>query len=340
MGGEARTRRQVRNALASGRKSFWEIVKAQDSTLRELVSEMNRLPEDEGTRGPDEKKGSRQDHECGACRARTVLPYAGIMEKYKRIVGERLDDKGVFHQEKINEEAVAAKVAFIDQRGDLEGTDILVIGDDDFLGVALALTDLPNSVTVIDIDQRVVDATNRLAGENGLRLKAMHYDVQEPLPPSLERSFDAFVTEQPETICAMEVFFSRGAQALRADGAGYFGLTTLESSTRKWREVQEKLVGMGFAVTDVIRNFSDYANEESVAQHYADYEFMKALRNKPELPKTGEAWYRSALVRVEAVGEPTPLITGKTQYSKEFYMDEETWSTSEKAITDTKKENI
>jgi len=38
----------------------------------------------------------------------------------------------------------------------------------------------------------------------------------------------------------------------------YFGLTTLECGKAKWLKIQREILGMGFALTDVIRNFTEY----------------------------------------------------------------------------------
>jgi len=101
----------------------------------------------------------------------------------------------------------------------------------------------------------------------------------------------------------------------------YFGLTTLECGKEKWLKIQRDILGMGFALTDVIRNFTEYPDpgwEEKLP-------IWKKLGCKPTA-----TWYKSALCRLEAVVDPTPAVTG--EYTDDFFLDDETWATTEEKV--------
>jgi len=214
------------------------------------------------------------------------------------------------------------RVGFINARGDLLNKRILVIGDDDLLGIALAITGLPSEVVVLELDQRIIDFTNSIAASHNLRLSAETIDCRLALPEKFMQSFDVFACDPVETVEGCKVFMSRGAAALKGKGSTiYFGLTTLECSKLKWFNIQKNSHAMGFAITDVIRNFTEYPDpgwEEQLP-------IWKKLQCKPT-----STWYRSALCRLESVGAITPLVTG--DYEGDFFYDDETWATTDEKV--------
>ena len=237
-----------------------------------------------------------------------------VFEVFKRVVKGRPSPRESLDQKFISAESVFRRVVFIHERGDLAGSRIFVVGDDDMLSLALALTHMPREVVAVDIDDRVVDFINRIGEELRLPVRASVYDVRNPLPKSFQKRFDVFVTDPTETIPALRLFLSRATTALRGKGcAGYFGMTTIESSISKWRKLHQMLYQMGLVVTDIRRDFSLY---EETGESYRTP--MARRFGHPSTP-----WYRSAFVRVVAFTRITPLARGAVRINKRFYLDEE-----------------
>lgn len=333
---------QVLQRLICGSASVWELVDAQDSSLKEFHSLLRQLR----ARGiivieggkvsltPHGRKRAAElgikhlDFSCSACESRGYV----IPEEFEEaaafysIAEHRPLPVEEYDQGYIAPEDVLRRVAFIYERGDLARGEILVLGDDDLLSIAAALTGMPRRVVALDIDERLVDFINRVAEEHSLSLEAKSYDVQEPLDEELKRSFDVFVSDPVETLEGIRLFLSRGAAALRASGsAAYFGLTTLEASMKKWYRIQRMLQQMGFVITDIRRRFSVYPCEETNFFRYQ--EKLKIVKKLGTLCDYN--WFRSAFYRIEAIREPEPLITGKIRLGDKFYHDEECWATPE-----------
>jgi len=258
------------------------------------------------------------DHLCPHCKGRTVVKdaFAEAMSRFESIHHKRPQALRVFDQAYVTPETTFARIALADSHGDVRGRDILVLGDDDLMGLGLALTQLPKSVTVIEIDERIVDFEKEESSRAGIKtLKATKYDLRKPLPESLLDSFDVFFCDPPETVAAFDAFIGRGALSLKGPGgAGYFGLTSAESSFAKWKILQESLLARGFVLTDLIRGFNEYVNWDYV-------EDMRAWEMAPVKTPPGRNWYRSAMFRVELVSKGPIPNTDLTD--SEIYNDRE-----------------
>jgi hypothetical protein len=147
--------------------------------------------------------------------------------------------------------------------------------------------------------------------------------VQQAFPEDLKRKFDVFVTDPVETIPGLKLFLSRGVSTLRGVGcSGYFGITTLEASRRKWYEIQRMIMDMGFVITDLKRHFNVYPQEEK--------NFFRFQEKLPIVEKLGYNvdwdWYNSTLFRIEAVKEPKPIVEGEMIIDEKVYKDDESWA--------------
>ena len=171
----------------------------------------------------------------------------------------------------------------------------MILGDDDLLGIVLGLSGLPKSVTVVEIDPRLVDFIQDTASRGGFEIRVVQFDLRRPLPEGHANAYDTFFTDPPETLPAADAFVGRGIASLRAPGsAGYFGFTRREASLTKWGNMQGMLLSYGVVFTDIIHNFNEYVNwgyeEDTRAWSLAP---VKVLPDGP--------WYRSALYRIEAL---------------------------------------
>ena len=133
-----------------------------------------------------------------------------------------------------------------------------------------------------------------------------------------------FVTDPVETIPGLKLFLSRGVSTLRGEGcSGYFGITTLEASRRKWYLIQKMIHDMGFTITDIRRKFNVYPGEDKNF-----FRFQEKLPIVKELGlKIDYDWYKSSLYRIEAIRRPKPLVEGEMIIDEKVYKDEESWAT-------------
>ncbi len=331
---------QILQALRHGPQSPYRLIDLQDGSLPEFFQVWQRLQErgwvrlkagrayltpagEEAAPGVD-VEGLR----CSTCAGTgyTLSPFfQEVLQRYQRLIQGRPQAIEQFDQGYIDPIGVLRRVAFIHERGDLARAALFIVGDDDLLSLAAALTGLPQRIVVVDIDQRIVDFINQAAQDHGLPVKALVYDVQQAFPADLRGHFDVFITDPVETVPGLELFLSRGVSTLKGIGcAGYFGLTTLEASRKKWLTIQRMIHRMGFVITDIRRQFNVYPDEGET--NFFRYQEKLPIVQELSL-QVDYDWYKSALYRIEAVEDPQPLVEGERIIDEQVYKDEESWAT-------------
>ncbi|MCS7265890.1 MAG: bis-aminopropyl spermidine synthase family protein [Armatimonadetes bacterium] len=239
---------------------------------------------------------------CDACEGRGVdfrKLFGESVERFFAICQNRPEAIQDYDQGYVTEATTLARIAFAWQRGDLEGKEIIVLGDDDLMSVAAALTGAPKRVLAIDIDERLVNFINEVAERESLAsLKAVKHDLREPLPDDWLGAFDTFLCDPTESFVGFKAFVERGLLCLKGVGsAGYFGLTHVESSLDKWSRIQRFLLESGAVITDLRDDFSGYVN----------WGYIEEMRSWDWLPTKvvpKKVWYCSALFRIELLQKP------------------------------------
>lgn len=330
-----RLRSLLLHELAPSRRSLWELLGRHQYLLRDILEELNSMYE-EGVITADaegltltEKGRPLIDQNylryrpklCPKCGGRQIIlddAFKDLLEEFREAIKGRPPPKPGYFQGYMHEYDVIVRVALMHYYGDLWRSDVVIIGDDDLLSIALAMSGLPKRILVLDIDESLGELISEIAGERGLDIEFMRYDVAEPLPEDLISSFDLFSTEPLEAWLGLRAFILRGVACLRENGVGYFGLTRAEASLEKWRRIEALITRMNLAITDVIPGFSHYQMRFSDV----DYEgFVKRLRF-PVGENPGVDWYRSTLFRIEALGRPR-LIVDPRRRLRLTYIDEE-----------------
>lgn len=262
---------------------------------------------------------------CFHCKGRGVSleEWNDLLEAYREATAGRPEPLLEYDQGYLSEDSTIARVAFADMKGDLRGRRIIVLGDDDLLSIALGLSGLPEEIMVLEIDERLVEFIEKVSKDRGLKVTVKKHDLRCPLPSTLLANFDTFFTDPVETLQGWEIFMARGIASLKGVGcAGYFGLTTAESSLKKWREMERKLVDtFGVVITDILPDFSSYENWEYLLDSIR--RDLPPLNRKPQV-----LWYKSSLFRIE-------LVEGYKSFNEEgkgdLYIDNESiaWSKRE-----------
>jgi len=336
--------RKIIENLAEGRRTLWELLASYHWSLRDFISTVNRLYE-EGVIGSDGKyiylqrphrrKGTLGSAKCPKCLGRAVLPtgHERLMRKFKRLLAGRPKPAVRFFQGYMRSEDVFARIALMHSYDDVEDRSIILVGDDDLVSLALALTHLPRRITVLDIDERLGDFIERVSRKEGMEVEFIAHDVRDPLPSGLRRRFDVFVTDPLETVSGLRTFLARAACALKPYGsAGYFGLTTLEASLRKWLWLQKFLAEMNLAITDATREHSSYPTKDYGIGFPYEGEILKRLRFRYELPPNVD-WYKSTFFRVAAVGRVNPPDCSGRIRLKICDSDDVTWPSGEQTVS-------
>ncbi|MEM4161097.1 MAG: bis-aminopropyl spermidine synthase family protein [Thermoplasmata archaeon] len=272
-----RIKAQIIQEVAEDEKSVYRVIERQDSSLSEFLEVIDELIKEgilelsDGKLRISESKryiGKNFKHVEGKCKYCDGTGYTldgfytEVLSEFKKITKSRPPASEKFDQGFMDEESVLRRLVFVHERGDIYGR-IFIVGDDDLLSLAAGLTGLPKEIVVVEIDERIVNFINTISKKYHLNVTAYLYDVQKSLPEQFKKKFDIFITDPVETIEGIRLFLSRGVSALSGLGcSGYFGLTTLEASRRKWYEIERMIQEMGFVLTDVRRKFNVYPLDE------------------------------------------------------------------------------
>jgi predicted methyltransferase len=239
-------------------------------------------------------------------------------KKFRRIAERRPSSIGQFDQGYMTVESVFARAEQIIQLGDCDSKRLVILGDDDLLSIALCLSSRPKSITVFEIDERVVDFILDAAARFKLPIKAECRDLREPLPPELEGTCHTFVTDPSETIPGLKMFLGRGLFLLKSgEGrAGYFGLTSIEASAGKWWKLERWLLNKySIAITHLLPETAFYQNWSDLLRQTECFE-MECFTRQPK-----DAWFNSSLVRLQTLPYFKPRSTGPTRGS--IFVDDE-----------------
>lgn len=338
-----RTVRQILRQLVSGPKDFWQLIANQDSSIKEFIRTLkeldnSRMIKKEGSlfklnlENLKEKPHRYLSSKCAVCEQGIDLnkDFMYLKEQFREVARERPLPEEEYDQGFMREEDTLKRAVFMYERGDVEGKNIFILGDDDLLSLAIGLMKLSNLVTVVEADRRIVDFINKRAKEFNLpKLQAIEYNALKELSPDFRNYYHTFVTDPVETWSGFKIFIGRCIESLKGAGcSGYFGLTHLEASLRKWYEFEKFLINCNFVITDILRDFSFYPEEDNKWQRfYSTYTLYKEI---PDAGLPEVDWYRSSFVRIEAIDNITPPRLPSLSSPEDIYFDEETWATPKK----------
>ncbi len=336
-----RIQAQILEALArSGRVVWGAVADAQDGTLGELHAAVAALSAEglvtlhEGSLALTDaglaqasRGGEAVDPRCVACDGRgyAIGDHRDSFAELERLLVGRPPPRLDFDQGAITVEDAWVRAGFLRERGDLHGSRILMVGDFDLLSLAFALVGKPERIVVLDIDTRVLDFLAATAAREGFPIETRPFDVRHALDTDLVGAFDFFHCDPVETLGGIRLYLSRGTQALHGSGAGLcLGLTSIEASRAKWYDIQRLLSDMGFVVTDVRRRFNGYPDHDHEPE---DSTYTYPVIDALGVGGVGHRWYRSALIRAEAVRTPVPAVVGPVVLDDALYVDDEAWAT-------------
>ncbi|MEW8974260.1 MAG: bis-aminopropyl spermidine synthase family protein [Tissierellaceae bacterium] len=190
-----------------------------------------------------------------------------IKEKLQEIFNNRPQVDVTIDQSKSSIDTSLKRAILCLRNHNLVGKRILCLGDDDLVSVALGflLKKLFNGnihhatrIAVMDIDKRIIDSISNIAKKESLPIKCQHVDFRRPLADDLKNQFDCFFTDPPYTVEGMNLFLSRGIEALKDD----IGLNIYFSYAHKSPDfqliMQEYFLSMGLTVSEVIPRFNIY----------------------------------------------------------------------------------
>jgi len=198
---------------------------------------------------------------------------------------------------------------------ELTGASVLCLGDHDLTSLALLRLRPDLDVTVVDLDDRVLEHIGAVTSAQGWTVRTVFADLRLELPRSLGARFDVVFTDPPYSPVGVRLFLARGLQALRpvetarilccygfGERQGALGL-----------KVQSELVGLRLVADAILPAFNRYRGAEAIGTASALYVCRPTRRSwaaaEGAATEIGPAIYThgSAAVQAAAAG-PSPAL--------------------------------
>ena len=184
---------------------------------------------------------------------------------------------------------VIKKVLYLLKKGDIEGRKIIFLGDDDNISLAVGLTKLAKEITVVDIDNRVLDFLLQSAGEFSLtNFNVKNHDLRESCPRDILNKYDVVIMDPPYTIEGLRLFLKRAGQVLKSNihvnGNNYhiIGKKCLLSFGNKPPEeiqkIQSSILDHGFIINEMIPEFNHYKGASIIGQ-FSHLYYLQTVKN-------------------------------------------------------------
>ena len=176
----------------------------------------------------------------------------------------------------------------------LDRAAVLCLGDRDLTALALLLLQPGLDVTVLDVDERLLAYTGRVARERGWSLRPVFADLRVELPRSLADRFDLVFTDPPYTPAGIRLFLERGLACLRQGDFGrlLFCYGFGEQHPALGLKVQAVLHDLRLVAEAVLPGFNRYLGAEAIGAASALYVCRPTRRSRPAAASEGAAGLR------------------------------------------------
>ncbi len=180
-----------------------------------------------------------------------------LQERLARLFDGRPPAETGYDQRHVTARTSLLRALYLLHRGDLAGKRVVLLGDDDLTSLALVLVGGAASLTVLEIDERLVAFLGRRLRELGTpNARVVAHDANGPLPEDLIGSADTFLCDPSRPL--YDLFLERGREALKPGGALYTFLFPSHSSPVGDHDFLRRAMTHELALTDLRPAFGEY----------------------------------------------------------------------------------
>lgn len=208
---------------------------------------------------------------------------------------KRPKPKPEFDQCHATQETIITRVRLMWDRLDIQRKRILVLGDDDFLSIALALLGAAEEITVLELDPEVVGALRQISATGRLGVKVYNGDYREQLHENLKRHFDVVFADPPYTLAGLSVCMERAVEALKP-GPGrriYLCFSPMDLALQALSRFQREVNELGLVFLELYPNFNRYNETEAMNEEVLQAGY-----------KPTKGWFSSSLARFSTAKKP------------------------------------
>ncbi|MDG6101594.1 bis-aminopropyl spermidine synthase family protein [Dactylosporangium aurantiacum] len=194
-----------------------------------------------------------------------ALSDGDLIAHMARLIAEVPTDRSLDHVSATAETA-ARRARWLDETFDLAGAHLVCVGDHDLTSLAVLEVRPDLRVTVVDVDERLLEFIAERAARRGHAVDCWFADLRFGVPPVVAESADLVFTDPPYTPEGVQLFLGRGAQALRDRGNGRlimaYGFSPLTPALGV--KVQRAVLDLDLAVEAILPAFNRYHGAQAV----------------------------------------------------------------------------
>ncbi len=163
-------------------------------------------------------------------------------------------------------ETALNRAVWLDSTYDLAGKRLLCLGDHDLTSLAVAAVNPSVSITVVDLDERLLEFVDERAAARGLSVRTLHCDMRFGLPSSVAESFDLVFSDPPYTPEGMGLFAGRAVEALAdvADGRVLLAYGFSDRTPALGLKVQQELQKLGLVFEAILPAFHRFDGAQAI----------------------------------------------------------------------------
>lgn len=157
--------------------------------------------------------------------------------------------------------------------GDIYGRHLAFLGDDDLSSIACALTHQAASITVFEIDDRLINLIKSVSEKLKLDITVVKQDLLKPLDKKYSHSFDTVFTDPPYTPGGISLFINCAVELLSPQFTSRLYLCYGNSDRAREREVviQKIISDFGFLIHKKYFQFNHYTGAQSIGSQSSLY---------------------------------------------------------------------
>lgn len=294
------------------RRTVEELLAAVEPDLARHGDELTIRPE----RRPAYRELCRYEQ---LARTRPADPLAGLVAaspelvaRMRELVAAAPASRKALDHVAATPETAARRALWLDATYELAGRRLLCVGDHDLTSLAVCQVNPDAAVTVVDIDERILEFIDRQADRLGLDIRCLYADLRFGLPSGAAGQADLVVTDPPYTPEGVRLFLARGLAGLRdRDNARLvmaygFG----ERHPALGLKVQRAAQDLHLVCEAMLPGFNRYAGAQAVGSSSDLYVYRPTAKTWPLIEgRTGGAQtriYTHGPQSLEAAAEPLP----------------------------------
>jgi len=136
------------------------------------------------------------------------------LEKLQTLLDLRGEPRTEIDQRYLTVDGIINRIDILKGMGLLSNHRILLIGDADLTGLAIAIFGDPTEVVVTDIDDRLSEIYFEANMEYDLPVRYVYHDMRIKIIAILRKQYSVVICEPPRTPAGIRVFLSRAAEII------------------------------------------------------------------------------------------------------------------------------